>query len=299
MCGNERFSTDFSELPYSVRRCRGCGFAWVSPRLDEAGLAALYASQSYWKSDAPRTTGYSDYRRDERLYLRTFRRRLEFALRDGPRGGTALDVGCAAGFCLKVLSDLGFDVYGVEPSAEIARHARERFGFETIHVGQLETSPHPPEFFDLITMWDVIEHVVDPRALLVKARQLLKPGGMLVVETQNADSAFARLLGRRWHHYKHQEHIYHFTPSTVRELLRSADFQIEKLTPRFAGKYVSFDFIAERATRLHPSISAVLRPLTALKSAAFYVNVMDEMILLARTETVHRAGGPRQALAVA
>jgi 2-polyprenyl-3-methyl-5-hydroxy-6-metoxy-1,4-benzoquinol methylase len=293
ICGGERYAVALEEPPYSVRRCSRCGFAWVSPRLDDAGLASIYASETYWRSDSPQTVGYADYRNEERLYLKTFRRRLGFALRDGPRGGKALDVGCAAGFCMKALSDLGFDVYGVEPSREIAEHARVRFGFETVHVGTLETSPYPPNSFDLITMWDVVEHVVDPRATLATARELLKPDGVLLLETQNIDSAFARLLGRRWHHYKHREHIYHFTPTTITALLRSVGFEVEKLTPRFAGKYVSFDFVAERSARLHPVLTAALRPLTLLKGVGFYVNVMDEMIAIGRPAGARPPGDAR------
>jgi 2-polyprenyl-3-methyl-5-hydroxy-6-metoxy-1,4-benzoquinol methylase len=282
MCGGGRFTTGVQEPPYSVRRCARCGQVWVSPRLTEEGLHAIYAHESYWRSDSPRTVGYRDYRSDERLYLKTFRRRLGFSLAGVPRRGRALDVGCAAGFCMKVLSELGFEAHGVEPSAEIARHARERFGFETVHVGPLESLDQPAGSFDVITMWDVVEHVIDPRGLLARARELLKPDGALVLETQNVDSAFARLLGRRWHHYKHGEHIYHFTPATVHALATSAGFRVEKLTPRFAGKYVTFDFIAERAARLHPALSLALRPLATLGSASVYCNFMDEMIVVAR-----------------
>jgi SAM-dependent methyltransferase len=183
------------------------------------------------------------------------------------------------------MSELGFEAHGVEISAEIARHAQEQLGFETVHVGTLATSPHAPSSFDLITMWDVVEHVVDPRALLGRARELLKPDGLLVLETQNIDSAFARVLGPRWHHYKHREHIYHFTPATIRSLLRSAGFLVEKLTPRYGGKHVSFDFIAERAGRLHPGLSRALRPLARFESAALYLNFMDEMVVVARPDS--------------
>jgi 2-polyprenyl-3-methyl-5-hydroxy-6-metoxy-1,4-benzoquinol methylase len=291
MCGSERFLAAFEEEPYSVRRCEACGFGWVSPRLTEDGLASMYGDDSYWRSESPKSLGYGDYRSQQTLYLKTFKQRLRFALRGGgPRGGKALDVGCAAGFCMLAMSELGFEAHGVEISAEIARHAQEELGFETVHVGTLATSPHAPSSFDLITMWDVVEHVVDPRALLLRALELLKPDGLLVLETQNIDSAFARLLGPRWHHYKHREHIYHFTPATITSLLESAGFVVEKLTPRYGGKHVSFEFIAERAGRLHPVLSRALRPLARFESAALYLNFMDEMVVVARPRVESGAG---------
>ncbi len=283
LCGSERFEVAFTEPPYSVRRCSACGLGFVSPRLDPEGLVGIYADDSYWRSGSPKTLGYHDYRADEPLYLRTFRRRLGFALRDGPRAGRALDVGCAAGFCMAVLRERGFETYGVEVSRAIGSHARDHFGFgDAVHFGTLETAPHPDGSFDLITMWDVVEHVPDPQALLARARSLLKPGGLLVLETQDIDSRFARLLGPKWHHFKHAEHIYHFTPSTARDLMRSAGFTTERLTHRYGGKYVSLQFIAERAGRLHPLISKALSPLARLESANVYLNFMDEMVVLGR-----------------
>lgn len=290
LCGSETSSVAFSEPPYSVRRCGSCGLGWVTPRLAENALASMYGDDGYWRSESPKTLGYHDYRADEPLYLETFRRRLGFALRDGPRSGRALDVGCAAGFCMEVLRERGFEVHGVEVSAAIASHAQNHFGFDTVHIGTLQSSTHPDGFFDLITMWDVIEHVVDPRALLVKARELLKPGGVLVLETQNIDSAFARVLGSRWHHYKHAEHIYHFNPPSLNRLLGLAGFSLEKLTPRYGGKYVSFGFIAERAARVHPAMTTVLSPLTRFESANVYLNFMDELIAIARPRPGGAAG---------
>jgi SAM-dependent methyltransferase len=285
LCGSGRFTTAVTEPPYSVRRCGECTVAWVTPRLEQSGLVAMYDNDSYWRSGAPKTLGYGDYRGDEQLYLKTFRRRLEFALRDGPRAGAALDVGCAAGFCMQVLAERGFEVHGVEVSETIGSYGPARFGFETVHLGTLESYQPPVEAFDLITMWDVIEHVVDPRALLERARELLSPGGLLVLETQDIDSAFARMLGPRWHHFKHAEHIYHFNPESVRALLASAGFRTEQLTHRFGGKYVSLEFIAERAGRVHPVLSAALRPLTRLESSGVYLNFMDEMVVLARSQS--------------
>ena len=278
-CGSERFRVTVEEPPYSVRRCEACDLVWVSPRLSAEALIEIYG-ESYWASDSPKEQGYADYRKDEPLYLKTFRRRLDFALRDRPVGGRALDVGCAAGFCMAVLRERGFEAWGVEPSAAIARHAIDHFGFDTVHVGTLDTAGLETGSFDLVTMWDVVEHVPEPRDLLEQARELLRPDGLLVIETQNVDSRFARLLGPRWHHYKHAEHIYHFNPRTAYELVSSAGYNVRIITPRYAGKYVSLDFIAERSARVHPVLEKALTPLAQLDSSV-YVNVMDEMILLA------------------
>jgi SAM-dependent methyltransferase len=284
LCHSPLHETLFREPPYEVRRCAACGLAYVTPRRSAQALAAMYGDDTYWRSPSPKTHGYADYRSEQPRYLRTFRKRLDYALRDGPAGGRALDVGSAAGFCMAVLRERGFDVDGVEVSPVIASYAQHELGFgDRVFVGFLQDAPLPLGAFDLICMWDVVEHVPDPVALLRRARALLAPGGRLVIETQDIDSRFARALGSRWHHFKHAEHIYHFNPSTIRRLLGEAGFRLERLTHRYGGKYVSTSFIAERAGRLHPAVSRTLTPLAKRTADTdLYLNFMDEMIVVAR-----------------
>jgi 2-polyprenyl-3-methyl-5-hydroxy-6-metoxy-1,4-benzoquinol methylase len=282
LCGSADVTAAFSEPPYTVMRCGSCGLGFVTPRLDPDGLIDIYATDRYWRSPSPKTQGYHDYRSDQPLYLKTFRKRLGYALRRGPASGRVLDVGCAAGFCMAALRERGFDVYGVEVSEAIGSHARDALGFgDHVFIGTLQDSPFEDESFDAVFMWDVVEHVPDPRSLLAKAFSLVKPGGLVVLETQDIDSRFAKTLGPKWHHYKHAEHIYHFTPSVVREMLTTAGFVPDRLTHRYGGKYVSLQFIAERAGRIHPLISKALAPMARL-NAALYLNFMDEMIATAR-----------------
>jgi 2-polyprenyl-3-methyl-5-hydroxy-6-metoxy-1,4-benzoquinol methylase len=256
---------------------------WVSPRLPAERLAELYGSEAYWSSETPKDHGYADYRAAEDDYLRTFRRRMRLVQPHARPGGRALDVGCAAGFFMAVLREQGFEAHGVEVSPVIASHARARFGFESVFVGPLADTGHGDGSFDLVTMWDVLEHVPEPAGLLQEARRLLRPDGLLVIETQNVDSLVARALGRRWHHYKHAEHLYHFNRRSLGRLLAASGFTVDRVTPRYGGKYVSLAFVAERSARIHPRVSRALVPAgRALPRASAYVNLMDEMVVLAR-----------------
>jgi len=281
LCGAMERSTHFREGRFEVVRCAACGLVYVTPRLNAESLPAIYDGD-YWKSPSPKDRGYADYIGDESLYLRTYQKRYRLIRRFAPRPGRALDVGCAAGYFLKVLSDNGWQVAGVELSPEIAARARQACGSDAIHVGELQAAPFDQSSFDLVTCWDVVEHVRDPLALLRVAQSLLKPDGRLVIETQNVESRFARLLGRSWQHYKHLEHLYHFSPSTLRLLLEKSGFEPFFQTSRFGGKHVSVGFVLERATRLHPAMRHLLRPLSPFESFHAYVNVFDELIVVAR-----------------
>ena len=112
-------------------------------------------------------------------------------------------------------------------------------------------------------------------------RRLLAPGGKLLIETQDVASLAARVLGKRWQHYKHAEHIYHFHERTLADALGRAGFRVLENRPWLGGKYVSLGYIAERAGRLHPVLSALLSPLKLVAGASVYVNLLDEMIVVA------------------
>ena len=285
VCGSREHETEFTEDPFAVRRCTRCSFVYVSPRYSDESIHTLY-DEDYWQSDSPKTKGYAKYADEAPLYLKTFERRLRFVRKYVPEHGKILDVGCAAGYFLRVMREHGYDGYGVEVSAAIASEAQRHLGEDRVHVGMLHEVPDDERYrrgsFDLVTMWDVVEHVPDPQELLRQARAMLKPGGMLILETQNVDSRFAKFLGPKWHHFKHEEHIYHFNQATIRRALDQAGFDVTQLTSSFGGKYVSFGFITERAARLNKVVSWLLSPLNLLKNTSIYLNFGDEMVVAAR-----------------
>jgi SAM-dependent methyltransferase len=281
-CAAAPTETVFQDPPFAVVRCTGCGLVFVSPRVAPDQIHQLYGA-SYWCSPAAKDYGYTDYRRDEPHWLRTWSRRAVLVSDSIGPGHKVLDVGCAAGFFLQVVQERGGDVFGVELSAPMATEAAARLGEDRVRVGtvsDIEPSWGP---FDLITFWDVVEHIPDPVSALQVARRHLTPGGRLLVETQNVGSLFARLMGRRWQHFKQAEHLYHFSPSTVRRLFSASGLEVERLTARRTGKYVGLSFIAERAGKVHPVLSKALSPLAGVHDVAPYINLFDEMAVVGRS----------------
>ncbi len=281
LCGGARRGIKFTDGPFSVVTCSDCGFTYVTPRLKDGALLAQVYDEGYWTSGAAKDRGYTDYRADAPLYLRTYRRRVSIVRRHFARPGRVLDVGCAAGYFLQVMREEGWDVQGLEPSDAIRPQAVERLGAERVRGGLLGEAGFAPASFDLVTMWDVLEHIPDFVAALREVRRLLAPRGKLLIETQNVQSRAARVLGPKWQHYKHAEHIYHFNPDTLAAALARAGFRVLENTPRLGGKYVSMGFLSERAARLHPALSFLLSPLRLMRDSALYVNLFDEMIAVA------------------
>ena len=284
VCGSSERTLKFEDAPYKVFTCSNCSFVYVSPRLTGQALLDVY-NETYWKSDNPKERGYADYAKESALYLKTYRKRMKLVSKWLPKAGRILDVGCAAGYFLRVAQQHGHDVHGVELSEAIAKQAIDSLGPERVFNGFLDDAVAARNWqdqsFDLVTIWDVIEHVPEPQALLASIKKLIKPGGKLLLETQNVDSKLANRLGKRWHHYKHDEHLYHFNPSTISKLLSDCGYNVLTCGSAYAGKYVSFGFLAERAGRLGTIPGLMAKPLGLLKACNLYVNPHDEIIVIA------------------
>ena len=111
--------------------------------------------------------------------------------------GTLLDIGCAAGFLLDEARKDGWDVYGVELSEWAVKHAREKMGLKNVCQGTLTEAQFPANFFDVVVMTDVIEHLIDPKTTLDGIRLLLKPNGMMCCNTPDVNSLMSRILGAK------------------------------------------------------------------------------------------------------
>lgn len=284
LCGSSERTLKFQDGPFRVLTCAGCGLVYVTPRLQGQALLDVYDA-SYWNSQNPKQRGYADYAAEGALYLKTFQKRMALVSRWLPPQARILDVGCAAGYFLRIAQQHGHDVHGVELSAAIAVEAQQALGRDRVHVGTLVEAMRGKDYaarsFDLVTLWDVIEHIPTPQEVLQQVRTLIKPGGRLLLETQNVASRWARLLGRRWHHYKHDEHLFHFDPHTIRRLLDECGFRVLEIGSAYAGKYVSFAFLAERAGRLGRVPGLLAKPLGLMRRCNLYVNPHDEIIVVA------------------
>jgi 2-polyprenyl-3-methyl-5-hydroxy-6-metoxy-1,4-benzoquinol methylase len=194
----------------------GCGLVRQNPQPQPDDLVQAYlevADERYEEEASGR--------------VETFSR----ALRDISRheqSGRLLDVGCHTGIFLDVARRAGWETCGVEPSRWSAERARAR-GLTVVH-STLAEADFPEGSFDVVTMWDVIEHLADPYQELLRAQRLLRPNGLLALSTMNVDAWFPRLLGRRWPWYM-QMHLYYFTPKTLRQMLERAGFRMVEAVP--------------------------------------------------------------------
>ncbi len=228
LCGADD-DAPFMEIDGShIVRCRKCGLIYVNPRYPQASLQEIY-TESYYDHDGINNGrefyGYDDYLQDEENIRITFARRLKTIERFAETG-RLLDVGCATGFFLDLARQQGWNALGTEVSQFGAAYAREKLNLD-VRIGTLRSLDLNDASFDVVTMWDVIEHVVDPMSELREIHRLLRSGGVLSIITPDAGSFVARLLGRRWEEYRRvREHVYFFSRATLTHMLQECGFDV-------------------------------------------------------------------------
>jgi 2-polyprenyl-3-methyl-5-hydroxy-6-metoxy-1,4-benzoquinol methylase len=240
---------------FPVVRCRQCGLIYTNPRPTIERLFAEFYTADY----APYQVILADAHGETSFFIRVKRylkqttlithygyvsrarsrprfweKALTWPLRnsfpDIPRfipGGRLLEVGCASGYFLAMLRDLGWDVCGVEPNMCAAQRARDA-GLD-VRTGTLEQIAFPNCSFDVVIMMHVLEHVPDPLATLAEVMRILKPGGMLIVAVPNCASLSARLFGERWSGWDLPRHLTHFTPNSLQQMLDKVGLRVESM----------------------------------------------------------------------
>jgi 2-polyprenyl-3-methyl-5-hydroxy-6-metoxy-1,4-benzoquinol methylase len=155
-----------------------------------------------------------------------------------------LDLGAAAGFFVEQAAAIGWHAEGLELSKWASDYAKNVVGVQ-VGQGTLRDARYADRSFDAVTMWEVIEHLPDPRAELAEIRRILRPGGMLHFSTPDAGSAVARLSGRRWLGWrKIPEHLFYFDLPSLRQLLAHEGFEI--VSHRYVALIVTWQYALQR-----------------------------------------------------
>jgi SAM-dependent methyltransferase len=144
-------------------------------------------------------------------------------------GGAILDLGCSTGSFLSDLPGKDWKRYGIEMSAESASRAKELCGAE-IFVGNILDAPFEPGSFDAITCFHVFEHLYEPKMVLAKVSEWLKPGGIFYLMVPNIDSAGARIFRSYWYALELPRHLFHYSPQSLRYLATAAGLDEVSLT---------------------------------------------------------------------
>lgn len=211
----------------ALRRCPGCGqllSACDATRFDDS-MREFDAAEGTLPAGKAQT----------RYWQRMGKILADAASRLGKRPAELrlLDVGCSSGALLRVARTLGFSACGVEPAQQAAATARED-GFD-VYPGLLQDAAFASGSFDLVTIFEVIEHLTEPVAVISEIHRILRPRGLLLIGTGNAESWTADMLGARWEYFdisSHGGHISFFSPRSIRLLAEKTGFRIEHISTK-------------------------------------------------------------------
>lgn len=216
-----------------VVRCNFCGLVYRLVSLSREELSAYYEREEYGDQTYLKEH-QGEYKKNiPRSEIGVYARVLTLLERHKPTKGKLLDGGCARGILLDMARKQGWDVLGIEVSPFLAESARNNFGLDVL-TSTIEEAVLPENTFDAAILWDVIEHPLSPAAMIRKMNSLIKPGGTLVIFTQNNNSLMVRLgelMGRIGistflYHLYDNYHLFFFTEKTLRKCLGDSGFQV-------------------------------------------------------------------------
>lgn len=237
LCGGSKSISFFCEKNnYKLYNCFLCRLNFVSPMPIHSD--DIY-QEEYFKKDKSSSNnfGYVDYEKDKEPMRKTFNQYLE-KIEQLTAGRKLFDLGAATGYFLDLAKTRSWQTAGAEISGYAARLAREKGHY--IFVGRLEASQIKNEY-DVVTMWDVLEHLDSPKIDLKTINIMLKEGGLVAINTIDQESFWARIWGKRWQAIIPPEHLFYYSAKSLKILLAESGFKI--LMIKKIGKSFSLSYI--------------------------------------------------------
>lgn len=234
LCGSNEYKLYHKErvpyfdapLDFDIVRCKKCDLVYTNPRISDYNATYLFSGSDDFDH-------IEDHARSK---LPVFQGALKQIIArqkncGSQPGGKLLDLGCGSGHFLRAAEQAGFTGCGIEPAEGFARYAAEQVGVNVIH-DDIYTIDLPHNHYDVITAWDVIEHVSDPKDMLARCQQWLKPGGILALRFPS--STWQKIKGVVFHQLLNSDrasfgptmHLYFFSDQTIRKITQQVGLDV-------------------------------------------------------------------------
>jgi SAM-dependent methyltransferase len=265
------------QATFHLAQCADCQTVFVAPPPDATELARHYPENypPYLKAVQDMPAGPT-----KMGIWHGLRRRCDDINRVISTPGKVLDVGCSTGNFLYLLQKRGWHCYGVEINPQIAEYARQRFGLP-IHTGDFASAQFPEGNFDLVTLWDVLEHIYQPVETIRAIRRVLKPGGWLIFRVPNPECWEARFFKYYWAGWDTPRHLQLIPRHTLFPLLNASGFEVVKVTSstgRFALLSISLKYVIRQQVRpkwLRASMGALAGSFISRACAVPFIALTD------------------------
>jgi len=215
---------------FQVVACRRCGLLYVNPRPTEAEIEKFYPATYSWKETLEADSFFTKWmRRLEKHYrYHLLRDEVSKVVKfTGKSSGKVLDIGCGTGDRLDVFRTKGFEPYGVEIS-DSANYAKEHLNLNVLK-GNLFSASFPDRFFDIVTLYSVLEHTHHPTRVCGEIHRILKDDGFLVIQVPNKDSFQYKIFKERWAAFDVPRDLYYFGREMLSSLLGKVGFTVMRM----------------------------------------------------------------------
>lgn len=247
VCNSEKFKPFLSCEDYTVSHetfqiveCAGCGFHFTNPRPTESEIGKYYQSEEYISHSGTKKGIVNRAYHIVRNY--TLAKKLQLILRlngnKKPATVNLLDYGCGTGEFLNTCKKAGFQISGIEPDDKARSFAVEKYGLNVTSPASINS--FKSNFFDMVTLWHVLEHIHRLKEFLAELKRIMKGRGVAIIAVPNLTSLDAKIYKEFWAAYDVPRHLYHFSPKDIRQLFSEFGFDLEYVKPMvFDAFYVS------------------------------------------------------------
>lgn len=220
---------------FGIFECDQCHLLFTNPRPDSENLFRYYQSDEYLSHTSSKAGLFSFLYRS----IRTVSIKKKYNLINNYKSGkNILDIGCGTGEFLKFFSDKNWNSCGIEPVKQAREFARKNYHLNVYDESKL--NEFDPEYFDVISMWHVLEHVPDLTGRITQIKRLLRQDGILVFALPNIESWDALHYKNFWAAWDVPRHLYHFSQSSFNALMNKNNLEIISIKPmKFDAFYVS------------------------------------------------------------
>lgn len=213
---------------FNILVCEKCGFGQLDPQLKDDELSDLYTNYYPRQNITARSIKNSiEYRNGWLNYIWRWYNGVDnichYYVKPKKK---VLDIGCGSASSLLEIKSMGAEAYGIEEDRNVEKPARE-LGLN-VEIGNIYNSKYSDNFFDYVTLSQVLEHIPDPQRFLISAGKKLKNDGILIASFPNFDSVYRGLCGKRWIHWHIPFHLNHFSKKSLEILVKNSGFVIKK-----------------------------------------------------------------------
>jgi len=216
ICGEDNTTIIWEKNKFCYRKCNECDLVYISPRLNSDSINNIYETGFKSKHDSkPVPVDHSSYNNIYRSFDK-YRKK-----------NNLLDVGCFRGDFLVGARENGWNVYGTEISNSAAVYGIDNNNID-IFIGTLPEAEFESDYFDVVTLLDVVEHLANPSNYLKEIYRILKPGGLLFMDTPNYNSLLRNIYGKKWSIF-FPWHLYYFSAKTLKKIVLHNGFKVKKI----------------------------------------------------------------------